>query len=170
MSVKFPEFRGLEVLSGDRGIRRPFVHRVMPTLATTYPHSLAAVSLVSPTGFRTLILEVERGEGHWRQRHFKPESREDPRRGRGQRQAALAEGKSSCPAASGQLAGRTGGGVAHGAASRFERSTAPAGDVRMQNGSRKGEGRSFADGNGRRADSDFETADQPDRSDVARRR
>ena len=104
MQEKTRQFRKL---SGDSS-RVPaigvVVHRVMPTLTTTYPQLDAVVSLVSNHAVSTLDLTVERSEGHWRQSLFKPESREDPRRGRGQRQAALAQGKNPRPAAVGQRA------------------------------------------------------------------
>jgi len=90
------------------GNRCGFVHSVIPTLTTAYPHPLAAVSLVRRGSVRKLGATVERGEGHWRQSRFKPESRKDPRRGRGQRQAALAQGRNPRPAVSGQRLSRAG--------------------------------------------------------------
>ena len=75
---------------------RGFVHKPIPTLTTTYPQTLAAVSLVSWNARRKLVPTVERSEGHWRQSLFKRECREDPRRGRGQHQAVLAQGISPC--------------------------------------------------------------------------
>ncbi len=146
------------------------VHRVIPTLTTTYPQSLAAVSLVSWKAPRKLVSTVERSEGHWRQSLFKPECREDPRRGQGQCQAALAQGKNPRPAAVGQRAGsgRRSESLAGGSPAGTMRASSEVGT--RESSSRKGEGSGLGREAENRVDSDFEKADQPTRSDVARRR
>ena len=92
----------LEFAVKDLGATLVDVNEQNPDAVGFYLHY--GFELVSRDPLSKLDSTVERSEGHWRQSHFKPESREDPRRGRGQRQAALAQGKIPGPAAVGQRA------------------------------------------------------------------